>query len=182
MARTGRSRRSFGRKSGKRKYKNLFLIVCEGAVTERAYFNWLNSLYDASLIKVEVVKKHSTHSSPQHLIKAAISSGRRAFQKGDELWIVLDKDEWTENQFLILQQWSLAHQRNRLAVSSPCFEYWILLHYFDPKSCSRSECIERYAGYMGGKTKEFYPGRIWPKMFRKNFLTKKSPGEKAPAG
>ncbi len=48
--------------------------------------------------------------------------------KSDEAWIVMDKDEWTDQQLQELMAWSRIDARYGLALSNPNFKYWLLLH------------------------------------------------------
>lgn len=48
---------------------------------------------------------------------------------GDEAWLVVDTDHWREEDLNSLHEWSESEPRYGLAVSNPCFEYWLLLHF-----------------------------------------------------
>lgn len=137
------------RKTGGRRYRRKYTLICEGAVTERVYFEWIGNQYRKALIKIDLPKRQAGKSAPPELIKRADRIRNTEFKKGDELWIVLDKDEWTEEQYNSLNQWRMKYQRNFLAVSSPKFEYWLLLHKSDPGSLSPQEVDYRYQRWMG---------------------------------
>lgn len=52
------------------------------------------------------------------------------FVAGDELWMVVDRDRWTEQHLGLVAQ--KCNQKGYfLAVSVPCFETWLLLHVAD---------------------------------------------------
>ncbi len=49
-------------------------------------------------------------------------------KSSDEAWLVVDKDQWTDEQLTQLHQWSLQQENYGFALSNPKFEYWLLLH------------------------------------------------------
>ena len=51
-------------------------------------------------------------------------------QEDDELWLVLDTDRWSAAQLREVDQISRENGWN-LAISNPCFELWLYLHYAD---------------------------------------------------
>ena len=55
----------------------------------------------------------------------------------DERWLLLDADHYTSGSHLrtfkrVMQ--NAANHGVRIAISKPCFEFWLLLHHADPKS------------------------------------------------
>ncbi|MGI6333239.1 MAG: RloB family protein [Saccharofermentanales bacterium] len=111
--------------------------MCEGNVTEPDYFNQLKILYPKSIIDITCLKKQK--SAPQHLIKYTLKA-QSDFRKGDELWIILDVDEWTQEQFFELEEWKKQKTNRHVAVSKPCFEIWLVFHDRDPNDCSKNAC------------------------------------------
>lgn len=130
-------RKTSSRKLAKR--GDTFLVVTEGTVTEPVYFEFL--LSDLQLYAVQVIVMPGRASDPRHVIETAASEvkahasrrkkGQLAVtepQKYDHVWAVIDTDVavrkgiWSEVK-------QLADARNvKLAHSTPCFEYWLLLH------------------------------------------------------
>jgi len=51
------------------------------------------------------------------------------FKSPDELWMIIDRDEWTN----IDEISTLCKNEGNfyLALSNPCFEFWVLLHVKD---------------------------------------------------
>lgn len=132
-----RERRSFTRPVGKRDAR-LVVIATEGAVTEKAYFEGLVSAdgYPNSKVHVEVLETHAGHSAP-HKVIARLNAFRRAYRLDheDQLWLVIDKDRWPDAQLAVVAQQS--HQKGyRLALSNPCFELWLWLHWNHPEQTS----------------------------------------------
>ncbi len=70
-------------------------------------------------------------------------------RKTDEAWMVIDKDQWTEEQLNQLHQWSITKDNYGLSVSNPNFEYWLLLHFEEGKGANNSRtCSYRLKQYL----------------------------------
>jgi hypothetical protein len=116
-----------------------FLIVTEGKVTEPVYFNLL--LRDLHLSTVRIKVQPGDASDPGHVIRTAerlANEQKRKQKKGllannepakfDHVWAVVDTDAAVRNNFWndVLQL--ATAKKVKLAHSTPCFEYWLLLH------------------------------------------------------
>lgn len=116
-----------------------FLIVTEGTVTEPVYFELLRA--DLQLPAVRIRVEPGRASDPRHVIETAadeVKSHARRATKGklghteplrfEQVWAVIDTDVavrmgyWNEVKSLA------AARKVKLAHSTPCFEYWLLLH------------------------------------------------------
>lgn len=129
-----RERRSFTRPSGKREAR-LVIIATEGAVTEKAYFEGLVSAdgYSNPGVHVEVLATEAGQSAPKKVIER-LNAFKRQYRldKEDQLWLIIDKDRWPDAQLAEVAQQS--HQKGYLmALSNPCFELWLWLHWADPR-------------------------------------------------
>lgn len=116
-----------------------FLIVTEGTVTEPAYFELLRS--DLQLPAVRIRVEPGKASDPRHVINTAVdevNKHARRVKKGqlghteplrfEQVWAVIDTDVAVRNGFWNEVE-SLAKARKvKLAHSTPCFEFWLLLH------------------------------------------------------
>ncbi len=115
-----------------RNYNNrdakLFVIATEGSKTECQYFK----MFQDSRIHIEILATGKANdSAPQHVIERLNEFSRKYdLGKEDTLWLVSDVDEWGEkNLSLVCRQ---ARQKNyQLAISNPCFEAWLCLHFGD---------------------------------------------------
>ncbi len=137
----------FTRSSGKRFYKRLFLVGVEGTRTECDYF----SMFDSAYVHVIPVASREGNSPKRVLatLKAAIP--RYQLRDGDYLWIVVDRDEWPEEELELCRMWALdpkesPGQHKGFSLSNPKFEFWLLLHFEDgtlhttSKSCLEALC------------------------------------------
>ena len=112
----------------------LLFIASEGANTERQYFNELERACDKNIVHPFHLQRHDDdigRSAPSHVLKEIAcfkSKSPIKFKKGDEFWVVLDVDNWT-NLPEIVQGCEKANVH--LAISCPCFDLWMLLHVTD---------------------------------------------------
>ncbi|MGW0982186.1 RloB family protein [Streptomyces xiamenensis] len=113
-----------------------FLIYCEGARTEEQYFVGLRR---TELSKLPVtVKVGSAHGEAIKLVREAVKHKERAptsradrFTAYDEVWCVMDV-EAPAPQPGLTQALETARRNNiEVALTNPCFELWLLLHFQD---------------------------------------------------
>jgi hypothetical protein len=158
------ARRRFQRPLGERRYKKLFVVAVEGKETEPEYFALFNSTQ--SVIHVECLKGGKKSSPLQVLarLENRLKDGR--LQSSDEAWLVVDKDQWTDEQLSLLHAWTQQRINRGMALSNPKFEYWLLLHFEDGYGvASAKDCTDRLVRtpYGYGKhldARQFTPVRI----------------------
>jgi RloB-like protein len=121
-------KREFKRKSGFRDAK-LIVIATEGVQTEHVYFEGVRQKYQRPNLHIELLKRTDAgHSSPKHVItELNVFKKEYHLVKGDELWMVIDKDRWLDEHLSEVTQ-ECSQKNYYCAVSVPCFEIWILLH------------------------------------------------------
>lgn len=114
------------RKSAFRDERRNILIVCGADETESAYFKGLRDALRLASLNVSIVAKGKV--SPDEVV-------RHAKRKMDgagyhEVWCVVDVDHYERDGGWITKAMKLADQSGiRLAVSNPCFEFWLVLHH-----------------------------------------------------
>jgi hypothetical protein len=116
-----------------REVKRRILIVCEGKVTERHYFNDLRHLM-RSLVELDL----DPGGIPKTLVERAVELKKAADRdakrgkdqnlKYDVAWCVFDVDE---HPYLVEAQQQARDNGIKVAISNPCFELWALLHFQD---------------------------------------------------
>lgn len=88
-------------------------------------------------------------------------------KKSDEAWLVVDKDQWTEEQLSQLCQWSLKADNYRFALSNPKFEFWFLLHFEDGGGVSSSQvCSQKLERHLPDYDKGIDVRKITDAMIR----------------
>lgn len=154
-------RRKFQRPLGERRYRKLFTIAVEGIKTEPQYFALFNDLN--SVIRVHCLKTRH-HSSPLQVLKRMAEHLRReALGDTDEAWLVVDKDQWTNEQLDQLHTWANTQNNHGLALSNPNFEYWLLLHFEEGTGiASTRDCIERLKRHFPDYDKSINTRKITP--------------------
>lgn len=126
----GRLRKDFKRKSGFRDAK-LIVVATEGENTEPKYFEALKTAYKNPRIHLEIIPSKDGKSSPKHVLQNLIAFKKEyRIRADDELWITIDRDfqSWTIKELKECLQ--LCKQKKfSIALSNPCFEIWLLLHF-----------------------------------------------------
>ncbi len=158
-----RGRRRFQRPIGQRRYRRIFILAVEGARTEPEYFAIFNS--EQSLIRVNCLKGQGESAPPQVLKRMESHLRREGLKKSDEAWLVVDKDQWSDEQLTQLHQWSLGHENYGFALTNPKFEFWLLLHFEDGSGVSGSrDCSDRLKRYLPEYDKGIDPKRFTSEM------------------
>lgn len=131
------------------------LVLCEGQVTEPQYLDALRREQENRLVDVEI---DDEGGAPKTLVeRAAIrkknseEEARHAHDenlKYDEVWCVFDVDEHPK---LPDAKQQARDNGIKLAISNPCFELWLLLHF-----CEQHAHIERKA--VAALLKNHIPG------------------------
>jgi hypothetical protein len=119
-----------------KKYKYLYLIVCEDENTEPFYFrSFKNRIPEESIYLLEV----GTGRDPQGVVERAVvereALSKEARRSVDVVWVVFDKDDADQNAAKIArfdEAFRLAkHEKFKMAFSNEVFELWLLLHLTD---------------------------------------------------
>ena len=113
----------------------LVVIASEGKDTERIYFKALAKEYMNPRVHVHILERDDdeiNNSSPEHVLKQLDDyKNQYELEADDELWLVVDRDRWTD---AMLSRVATACAQNgymRMALSNPCIELWLLLHLVD---------------------------------------------------
>ncbi|GAB5549367.1 MAG: RloB family protein [Sandaracinaceae bacterium] len=157
MARRNRKRRP-ARREPQRDPKRRLLVVCEGIVTEPVYLRGLERWAGNSRIHLEIPKEQG---DPKKLVEIAKRHKRNAedeakrqrddFLSFDEVWCVCDVDE---HQRLPDARQMARDNDIMIAVSNPCFELWLVLHFRDsPGPQHRHDMQKLLAKFLEGYDK-----------------------------
>ncbi len=158
---------SLRRRRPSREPKPRFLIVCEGEVTEPHYFNEFRRL-SRKLIDLKIVPAGVPKTVVQQAVKLKNKSEEMAKRSKDEnlryeyVWCLFDIDEHPNVDD--------AKQQARdnflnVAISNPCFELWLLLHFQDQnahigRKPLKHLCIKHMPGYV----KTPFCGALFPNL------------------
>lgn len=113
----------------------LIVIASEGKDTERIYFKALAKEYTNPRVHVHILEKsedEQNSSSPEHVLKQLNDyKGHYELESDDELWLVVDRDRWTEAMLSRVATECAQNNFMHVALSNPCIELWLLLHLVD---------------------------------------------------
>jgi hypothetical protein len=128
-------RRQPGRQPPFRDPKPVVLVLCEGEVTEPEYLQGLAKNRKNPRVQIDVA---AVHGDPRTLVQAAkkrkADSESKALRQGDDnlafdsVWCVFDIDQ---HSYISDAKQIALENGIHVAVSNPCFELWLLLHFRD---------------------------------------------------
>lgn len=146
-------RRSPARRPPFKLPKRRILLVVEGAVTEKNYFEGMIAALRTTVVEFKVLGGVGV---PMTIVETALKIRRAARERArvekdqyldyDETWCVFDVDQHPK----IPEAVKLAEQHGIfLAISNPCFELWLWLHFADaPRASSAQELQIKLRQYM----------------------------------
>jgi RloB-like protein len=144
--RRNRDRRP-GRRPPFREPRPIILIVCEGEKTEPEYFDGFARACRNARVTIEIAPEHGV---PRTLVTTAKEHKKRAEaaakREGDDnlaydaVWCVFDVDDHPH----VADARQMARDNGiDLAVSNPCFELWLLLHFRDAPGMQHRDTIRQ---------------------------------------
>ena len=122
---------------------SLVVIASEDTYAVKQYFDFFRS----TRIQFQVLETLDGRSAPAHVL-ARLDEYMLEYDigSGDTFWIICDCDHWIEpdhirNLTSVLRQ---CRQKNiRFALSHPCFDLWLYLHFADfPVGTNLASCDE----------------------------------------
>jgi len=125
-----RERVELVRQSPFKKEGKIYVLSYEGNNTEPQYYEALREKlkYKDFILYIVSLKrdKSDTNSAPKYVFqKLKDKKSEYNFKDTDEFWMIVDKDRWK------LDKWveKCKQEKNfNIAISNPCFEFWLLLH------------------------------------------------------
>lgn len=143
------------RKQPNRGYRYNCYLAFEGNKTECQYFSGLKLLI-CHKVNIRIHRRNVSKSAPMDVLKSLKKVIKEnPLKKNDMAWILVDRDCWINSQMKPLQHWAQEHNNYGLAVSNPCFEFWLLLHFEDGKSVNnRSDCTRELKRFCPNYNKD----------------------------
>lgn len=134
-----RKRKNFERRE-EYKSSRLVIIAAEGRYTENIYFNSMKNFLCATSVHVEVLERNDDNSSPENVYNQIQNFKKEySIDDDDQLWVVIDKDRWTDKTLSLIAQHCTNDDKMYFCVSNPCFELWLLLHFEDVSTYSEED-------------------------------------------
>jgi hypothetical protein len=150
-----RKPRPLERDSGMVRDASLIVIASEDTHAVQAYF----TRFRPRRIQFRVLPTEDGLSAPEHILDR-LNAFRSEFNldDDDQLWYCGDTDHWAAadhvaNLVQVLQRCSQAGYH--VALSNPCFELWLLLHFFDTPADKMScqDICDKLSADAGGYSK-----------------------------
>ena len=124
----------------RRNVKPIILIVTEGSQTEPKYFEHFKTRQNNIDIRVVGSRSSAGETDYISLLRKAREYQERnqlSSSTGDSVWVIADADVNYNNPKPMAEKNSKLNQARKMAdnrginllLSSPCFEFWFLLHY-----------------------------------------------------
>ena len=120
----------------------LIVIASEDEYAVKQYFDFFESVR----IQFEVLNTEDGKSAPKEVLKR-IKDYQEEFQigDGDQFWVVTDVDHWADASHIknLVQVLRESKQGEiSVAISNPCFDLWLLLHFADFPTSGVGKCDE----------------------------------------
>lgn len=160
-----RGSQKISKSHGKRSENKKILIVAEGVKTEPQYFEGLAAHLNAQAVHVISLKPVGVGRDPMSVVREAESRRERERRNGDafdSVWCVVDVDE---HATLPAACTLASREQLDLAISSPCFEIWLLWHYEDRITWSTGNALAtrlKNFGFLGKSLPVNFPYERFP--------------------
>ena len=139
----------------------LFLIVTEGEISEKIYFEGFRS----NRIKVRVVPSEDGKSAPVHVLaNVNLFIKGNSLESTDQVYLVIDRDRWPEKQLAAVAKECETKSYN-LILSNPCFEFWLFLHLFEYDTALNLNSCDNYKKFLSDKIEDYSYTNYDPEPF-----------------
>lgn len=153
-----RPSRPLQRRQGNKEPRQKIFVYCEGTVTEKQYFAGMRSKLRAANVDLRVTP---SRGNPYTMVDYAIEdSGLRlsrresGLSKNDQVWVVFDVEAPRPHPQIDEGRRLARKYGVNLAISNPCFELWLLLHYADQHGyLTTSEATKLLEQHVSGYSK-----------------------------
>ncbi len=134
-----RKKRALDRDGGVVRDASLVIIASEDTHAVSQYFR----RFRTRRVAFKVLETQDCHSSPRDVIaRLDVYRAEEATVDGDQFWVCIDSDHWIQPNHIanLTEVLRECRQKNYgVAISNPCFELWLLLH-FGPFETSETSC------------------------------------------
>ncbi len=127
---------------------SLIVIASEDTYAVKEYF----ARFKTYRVQVEVLPTEDTRSAPQHVVDRLDQFVKEnVIVDGDTFWLCVDRDRWSEATLGEVLRHCLS-KKYGIALSNPCFELWLQLHFEDVDGTKRTsvEVTNRLRELLGG--------------------------------
>ncbi|MGB1204725.1 MAG: RloB family protein [Chitinophagales bacterium] len=153
-----RERNELTRQSNIKNAEKIFILAFEGTYAEFQYYEAIKekAKYQEDIIYIvnlERTKEQKNNSAPKYVFDLLKKTKQDYKLKAtDEFWMIIDRDRWK------LDEWREKCEKEKnffIALSNPCFEFWLLLHIKDITDFSDVELQKMYENKKVSKKKNY---------------------------
>ncbi len=127
--------------SGNRQIKKLIVLATEGH-TEPDYFTMRAFRKSKEYSVCSLRRANDNRSDPKHVLNMAKKGVGRLRKQGDQIWVVIDRDTWDEDDILDIVEWAEEDSSRHVILSNPKFELFVLLHFEDGRGCTTAHIVD----------------------------------------
>ncbi len=155
-----RKKRPIHRSENRTRDASLVVIASEDRYAVKQYFD----IFQSTRVQFHVLETDQGRSSPEHVMArldeylAEYSVG-----EGDQFWLVCDTDHWIQSDHIqnLVEVVKRCRQKGIfVALSNPCFDLWLLLH-FDNFPSTRQLSCGQVGDLIRGKLGKFNKTRVF---------------------
>ncbi|NLX95321.1 MAG: RloB domain-containing protein [Rhodopirellula sp.] len=137
-----RKKRPLDRDMGVVRDASLVIIACEDTYAVKQYF----ARFHTRKVQFHVLATEGGRSSPKDVL-ARLDAAKNdyATEDGDSFWVCMDTDHWVEANHIRNLRDVLRQCRQKgyeVAISNPCFELWLLLHFEEYTQTTEVPCSD----------------------------------------
>lgn len=147
-----RKPRTLDRDDGVEKDADLVIIASEDRYAVEDYFR----RFKTRQVQFRVLPTLDCRSAPAHVMQRLIDFKQtNETEEGDSLWLCIDRDQWDEHGLREVIS-ECGRQGFRIAMCNPCFDLWVLLHFFDAPTgdVTADDLKSQLKGFLGGYSKK----------------------------
>ena len=159
-------RRPLRREVERRATRRTVLVFCEGERTEPEYLRALKrepAVREVASVDIWA-RDETAGSAPLTLVTAAAEArARSSAEEGevDEVWCLFDV-EWPRNHPKLREAVALAETSDvNVAISNPCFELWLALHFADQTAWLDTNSANRLRRRHDGRSDKGLDGSVY---------------------
>ena len=131
-----RKPRPLDRDGGVLRDADLLVVASEDKYAVEQYF----ARFKTRRVKILVAPTEDCRSSPQDVLDRLDAFLKEyVTEENDTFWLCIDRDRWDESSLARVLRTCLTRGYN-IAISCPCFELWILLHFENVAGEPRQTC------------------------------------------
>ena len=130
-------------------YKPVIFLVSEGRKTEPQYISGVFKEFGfCGRYAINYCGTKENQNTPVGLLKRAKSLIPEIKSSLDQIWILVDKDNNSNESLEALTREVQKIKQCYCAISNPCFEYWLLSHFQNVTVNNVHDCFKQLSKYL----------------------------------